>query len=320
MLPSVNAIILAGEGKDSRKIQGQSKLHLQLDNTPLLIKLITALSVVESINGICIVGPAQSIEDILDVAGLANNPAVAVVPQRDNIFENCEAGVSYFVPEYKDSRSEILEEHLHEEFLLLPIDMPFVTKNEIEEFITNCHQQDLDYGVGMTEESFLKMYYPSQNKPGLTLNFLHLKEGNFRLNNLHLIKPFQVKNREFIAKMYTRRHQSNAANIVSTAYDFLITERMGLGPVLFFIYLEFLALLNHLGFHKLVEGLKTKASQGRVARYTSKLLKARVAIVETSIGSCAADIDSDEDYRAVRQRCDEWQREVSRRAENQHPS
>lgn len=314
MQSSVNAIILAGEGKDSRKICGESKRHLELNGTPLLVQLVRVLSQVEAVAGICIVGPKQPIQEILsanDVDALTSH--IVVVSQRDNIYQNCEAGVSQFVPEYSDSNSVIDDEHLQMSFLLVPIDMPFVTTNEIEEFIDNSQQQNLDYAVGMTEELHLAMYYSTKSEPGLSLNYLHLKEGNFRLNNLHLIRPFQVANRQFIAKMYTRRHQSNFANVATTAYDFLVGERMGLGPVFFFIYLEILVLLNHLGLRSLVSKMKSRASKDRVAAYTSKLLQARVAIVETTIGGCAADIDSDEDYLAVQSRANEWQDVISQR-------
>ena len=191
-------------------------------------------------------------------------------------------------------------------FLLLPIDIPFVTTAELEEFLTNCTKEDIDYGVGMSEESALKKFYPNQHQPGIAPNYLHLKEGNFRLNNLHHIKPFQVHNRQFIAKMYTRRHQSNLLNIIKTLYDFLITERMGAGPVFFFVYLEMLVLMKHMGFEKILNLGRRYAPMEKVAAYTSKLLQAKVVIVETTIGGCATDIDSDEDYAAVESRYEEW--------------
>lgn len=314
----VDAVVLAGEGKDSRTILGKSKLHLTINQQPLIVTILRSLFEVEAIGKICIVGPSAAIQKILNEhfpKGSFTKP-LEIIEQRDNIFENCEAAISHCVPEFSSSRDEVLPENQHREFLLLPVDIPFVTSAELKEFLNNCAKSDLDYAVGMTEEAALKKFYPDQLLPGIVPNYLHLREGNFRLNNLHLIKPFQVRNRQFIAKMYTRRHQSNLLNIIKTLYDFLITERMGVGPVLFFIYLEFLVLMKYMGFNNILNAGRRWAPIQKVAAYTSKLLQAKVAIVETTIGGCATDIDSDEDYEAVESRYTEWITAVEEIASN----
>ncbi|MBL4571732.1 MAG: nucleotidyltransferase family protein [Gammaproteobacteria bacterium] len=310
----VNAVILAGEGKDSRTILGKSKLHLTINEQPLIVTILLALLDVEGIERICIVGPAEEINKILKthLSQREFTKPIAVIEQRDNIFENCEAAVAHCVPGFSTSMDEVSPAYQYSTFLLLPVDIPFVTSAELEEFLTNFYNEDLDYAVGMTEESALKKFYPTQQQPGIAPNYLHLREGNFRLNNLHLIRPFQVHNRQFIAKMYTRRHQSNILNIVKTLYDFLITERMGFGPVFFFVYLEMLVLMKYMGFEKILKQGRKLAPGRKVADYTSKLLQAKVAIVETTIGGCATDIDSDEDYEAVQSRYKEWASAVER--------
>lgn len=317
----VNAIVLAGEGKDSRTILGKSKLHLTINEEPLIAKIVRALLEVEMVERIVVVGPSAAIQEILYShlpQGEITKP-LDIVEQRDNIYENCEAAISNCVPEFASNSDEVLPENQHCEFLLLPVDIPFVTAAELDEFLNNCAKLDLDYAVGMTEESALKKFYPNPQQPGIAPNYLHLREGNFRLNNLHLIKPFQVRNRQFIAKMYTRRHQSNLLNIVKTLYDFLITERMGVGPVFFFVYLELLVLMKHVGFDGILNAGRKWAPAQRVADYTSKLLQAKVAIVETRIGGCATDIDSDADYEAVCSRYDEWMNAVAEAALSSKP-
>ena len=309
---AVIAIVLAGEGEGSRTILGKSKLHLTIDSQPLLVRIIKALLEVDRVGRICVVGPKQTISDIIDshLSYDTFSKPLDVIEQRDNIFENCEAAIASCIPEFSKSSDEVSPEHQHSEFLLLPVDLPFVTSAELNEFLTNCDAADLDYAVGMTEEAALQKFYPIEGLPGIVPNYLHLREGSFRLNNLHLIKPFQVGNRQFIAKMYARRHQSNLLNIFKTLYDFLITERMGIGPVLFFVYLELLVLMNHVGFVRALEAGRKNARSQSVADYTSRLLRAKVAIVETTIGGCATDIDSNADYVAVQQRYAEWRNAI----------
>ena len=315
MSSPVSVIVLAGEGKDSRRIHDRSKLYLAFQGEPLLVRLLSALEKVPGITGVCVVGPGQRIREVLQAneQGAMLAEWITIVEQRDNIYENCEAGVSHFIPEYTLEGSPISEAQSDQSFLLLPVDMPFVTPAEITEFLTGAANHDLDYAVGMTEEAALKAFQPADDLPGIAHNYLHLGEGNYRLNNLHLIKPFKVLNRGFIAKMYTRRHQGNVINVLQTLWDFMVAERMGPGPVGFFVYLEFLVLLRHLRLHRWVDRLRKFASRQRVAEHTSKLLGARVAIVETRIGGCAIDIDSDEDYRAVEQRYSEWSKLIKGR-------
>ncbi len=303
---------MAGDGSGSRYIDGQHKSFLHVGRYPLLVQVILALEKASQVDRICVVGPRDKISGLIEeYAGvLLSSKPLSVLEQKDDLYQNCMSAFLHLLPEYEPG-DELHNTSIRDKaVLLVASDLPFLTSAEIDEFLVACTAQSLDYCVGMTEETYLKKYQPVGSLPGFQWNYLHLREGNFRLNNLHVIKPFKVENREYLERLYQRRHQKSLMNIVKTFWDFAVTQRMGLAPVLLFLVMELAVFCRHIGFESGVKLLRKVSTDAALSKYASRLLKARVAIVTTTIGGGAADIDSEEDYAAVRQRLDEWRGET----------
>ena len=304
----VDTIILAGEGSGSRKVAGKSKSSLIVEELPLLVHVIQALELVARVNRICIVGPKNAINEILAnySSELIGNKKILVTEQRGDLYQNFMVGLSSLIPEYQPGMEEEIPAIKNKQVFTIPVDLPLISPKEIDEFLDNASKRDLDYCIGMTEEEYLRPFYPDGDRPGIIMNLLHLKEGSFRLNNLHLARPFRIENRRFIEKLYQRRHQRRILNIVATLYDFIVTERMGLRPIGLFIMLEMSVLLRHLNMQGPLEIIRNRCLESSVTRYACKLLKTRVGIVKTTQGGCAIDIDSEDDFSTVQTRYREW--------------
>lgn len=273
-----------------------------------MIRAIAALEQVDAIERICVIGPREKILALIEQYSgcLRNNKDRIVLQQKDDLYQNCMSAFVSLIPDYEEGIELRYTDVLEKPVLLVASDLPLLGAAEIEEFLFACSKKDLDYCVGMTEEIYLRRFEPSKNLPGFRWNFLHLVEGNFRLNNLHVIKPFKVDNRIYLERLYQRRHQKSLMNIVATFYDFAITEKMGFMPVGTFLLMEFCVLFRHLGLESMVNLLRRFSSKATLSRYAGRLLKAKVEIVCTTVGGSAADIDSDEDLLAIEQRFHEW--------------
>ena len=305
---TIDTILLAGDGSGSRKIDGKNKCFLEIDQLPLLVHVVRAIEQVERIDKICIVGPKVPIEKLLNkyATEIQQNKPIEVIEQSEDLYSNCLAAFTHLIPGYVDGAEDTDSSIREKAVLLIPSDIPFLTSREVDEFLDNASKEQLDYCVGMTEEQYLSRFDATGNKPGFSMNYLHLREGSFRLNNLHLIKPFKVLNRKYLEQLYQRRHQKNLMNILSTFYDFSITQKMGIAPVLLFVWMEFSVLLRHMGLNTLANLSRRWSAQASLTKYACRLLQTRVGIVHTTVGGCAADIDSEEDYRAVKARYQEW--------------
>ncbi|MEP1472307.1 MAG: NTP transferase domain-containing protein [Halieaceae bacterium] len=304
----MDTILLAGNGSGSRLIRGEHKSFLVVAGIPLLIRAIAALERVEAIEKICVIGPRDRILALIQqyAGNLQNNKDTFVLEQKDDLYQNCMHAFVSLIPGYEEG-VELNDAAIFEKpVLLVASDLPLLCAAEVEEFLAACGQKNLDYCVGMTEEKHLKRFEPSKELPGFNWNYLHLVEGNYRLNNLHLIKPFKVGNRIYLEKLYQRRHQKSLMNIAATFYDFAIFEKMGFMPVVTFLLMELCVLCRHLGLEPLVNLFRRFSSKARLSRYAGKLLKAKVEIVCTTLGGSAADIDSEDDLAAVERRLIEW--------------
>jgi molybdopterin-guanine dinucleotide biosynthesis protein A len=304
----VDTIILAGDRNASRSVLGKNKLFVQIAGMPLLVYVLRALEQVERIGNIKIIGPRDTIEKLLlEYRGqLSGDKIIEVLEQKDNAYQNFWSAFTRTVPGYYDGIEAVDQSIMDKQVLVLPTDMPFITRREINEFLDACVDQALDYCLGMTEEEHLRKFYATADKPGIEMTYLHLREGSYRINNLHLIKPFRILNREYIEKIYERRYQKKFVNIAKMAYDFISTRGYGFKPLYLYAILELAILFRYYGISFMARQLKKLVSSADMSTYGGVILKTRIGIIETTLGGCAVDIDSDKDFVIAESMYQEW--------------
>jgi CTP:molybdopterin cytidylyltransferase MocA len=307
-----DAIVLAGDRKASRKVKGRNKALLQLEGRTILGYVLDGLLDAKYVKDIYIVGPKKKIEKaIAPVRSAHPGRKLIVLEQWDNLIENAWNGFLHTIPGYKDGMDPSLfrgTPHFDKAVIGLSGDIPLLTGYEVDEFIENTNLKKYDYQPGITEDVSLKYYYPDgeKNKKGIKHAYFHFREGRFRQNNLHFGRLFRVANKIYIEKMYEFRHQREWRDIVELAIEILRTEKGSYKSFYYYLVLQLCMTLTNSGFGSLADVLRKRAPLVRVEGVIGNILGTRVRSVVTTYGGAALDIDSDEEFLAIRENYHEW--------------
>jgi len=190
--------------------------------------------------------------------------------------------------------------------LISSCDIPLITPYEIDEFVKKSDTAEYDYLIGLCSEESLKYYYPSDTSPGMRLNYFHLRKGNFRVNNLCIVKPLKIERLEYIERMYEVRYQTHFFNMMKLLFRILFNGR-GVFRALFKALKLHLALYCFdRGYLKLYPKIKEAVSIDKVFSSIGKVLGTRAAYVITEYGGAALDIDHPEDKEVIEKMYDRW--------------
>ena len=193
--------------------------------------------------------------------------------------------------------------------LIVPCDSPLLTPDEVEYFIDHSDIENQDHVLGLTSRKNLEYFYPRDGKPGIKMSYLHLKENSFRINNLHLVKPIRIENREYIQKMYQYRYQRNFKNLVLFGLSLLGKDKAK--HYQYYFGLQMCLLFASLGVESMVEIFRSLTPKKALEKSISTILKTRFIGLEVPFGGAALDIDNDRDYEAMKTRFDEWREYLS---------
>jgi hypothetical protein len=260
---------------------------------------------VESIRDIYVVGPKENLDQVF-LSGhvdLKSPKRIHIVEQRTTLYENI---WHTFLQSLKDENGEVQNTELHRDraVLIVPCDAPMMTPQEVEYFISHADMGKYDHVLGLVSRENLKYFYPQKKMPGIKMAYIHFKEASFRLNNLHLVKPLRIENREYIQKMYQYRYQRNLKNLVLLGLSLFGKEKarhykcyIGLQLCLFFA---------NLGLDFLVDYFRNLNPRKELERIIGAIMKTRFKTLEVPYPGAALDIDNAKDYDAMKNRFDEW--------------
>jgi hypothetical protein len=315
----VNAFVLAGDGGASRSVYGTNKAFLTIKGHPLFLYVVAALDRVDQIGKVYLIGPRlQLMEAVEKGSGTFRfGKKVEVVEQRENLLANLIHVFACSLPGDRRERGfDPLDysEHRDEAGLFVSADIPLLIPEEINEFLLSSDMDSYDYCMGVTSEEVLEYYYPRNDKPGVRMAYFYLREKAYRINNLHLARPFKIARAEYIQKMYDYRYQRRVRNVVRVALGLLGTRRWIKG-VFFYVLVKFSIFFSSLGLRWPTslarEGLRLDVVEGAV----SEILGTRFKTVETTFGGAALDVDNEKDYRTIDEMFDLWrahEKELSR--------
>ena len=299
-----DVILVAGEGKSSYKVYHQNKAFLTLQGKCVILYVIEALQQVKSIGDIYIVGLKEKLDQVLRSSRLDLNfpKRIHVVEQKTNLYEN--VWQTFLQSQQVDVANT--EQQRNKAVLIVPCDAPLITPKEIEYFISHSDMNRYDHVLGLVSREKLKHFYPIGNKPGIKMAYLHIKENSFRINNLHLVKPLCIENREYIQKMYEYRYQRNFKNLVLFALSVFGKDKtkhyknyIGLQLCLFF---------GGMGLEFMVDYFRKFNPKQELETTISTIMKTRFSALEVPFPGAALDIDNAKDYEAMKTRFDEWQK------------
>jgi len=300
-----DAILVAGEGKSSYKVHRQNKAFLTINGKCLIHYIVNALQKVESVKDIYIVGQKEKLDQVFlsERIDMESPKRIHIIDQRSNLYENV---WHTFLQSLKDEYGEVPNTDTHRDraVLIVPCDAPLITPREVEHFISTADMENYDHVLGMVSREKLKHFYPQEKKQGIKMAYLHIKEDSFRVNNLHLVKPLRIENREYIQKMYQYRYQRNFKNLILLGLSLFGKDEIrhykhyiGLQLCLFFASLKLDFLVDY--FRKL--NPKTE-----LEKIISTIMKTRFMALEVPYPGAALDIDNAKDYEAMKIRFDDW--------------
>ena len=212
-----------------------NKALLVLDGHPLFIHVLRALDRVREVDRVYVVGPKAPITEAVEAAAsiLAFSKRVTVLDQKKTLLEN--ALFSYAQSCSYATSPAAPKTVADPPALFLPADIPFVTTAEIETFISHADMTRYDYCLGVAPETSLSHFYPHGGKPGVRMAYLYLRDKVYRVNNLHLVRPYRVGMLSHVQTTYDLRYQNRISNRVQTILEILKTPRCVQGLLLYLL-------------------------------------------------------------------------------------
>jgi CTP:molybdopterin cytidylyltransferase MocA len=300
------AVLLAGDRRASRSVDGRSKAYLPVGGKPMVIHVLEALLRSPAVGDVFVVGDARRLQECLRESGVlasaaAHSRAVHVVPQRDTLYENAWHGFLRSVPPGSADPDE-------RAILALPADVPLLLPEEVTEFVARAEATDADYVLGLTPGVALEPFAPSAGRPGIVMACFNLREGRFRQSNLHWVRPLRMGNRHYIEDMYEARHQREFLPSLWLALQVLVRELRLLWVLVPYLVLHTAGLCDRRGWTRCARLVRQLVSFASVQRAASALLRTRFALVVTSFGGAALDIDNEADREIADKQFPDWRR------------
>jgi CTP:molybdopterin cytidylyltransferase MocA len=301
----IDVVIAAGDGRAAKKVFKKNKALLEVDGKPIIRHIIETLKACSEIGRIIVVGPK---EKFLDVIGDFD---VRIIEQRRSLMENGWEGFLQTLPEYQETETltdGIIDIYKEKAILGLPGDIPLLTVSELMEFISKCDMDKYDYVVGVTAEDILRRFEPRKGMPGIKMATFHVRDGNFRQNNMHMAKPFKLRNGIDLAlKVYEYRYQKELVNIVRTIGEIIKLGPRHIGRTLWLYFLLQVSTgLSSIGLKPLTRITSYPVTRSELEDLASSVLDARVKIVATTKGGAALDVDNEKDFLILSLRYKEW--------------
>lgn len=316
---SVPAIVTAGDGRAAKAVYGESKVFLPVAGRPLVARTVATLQAVPEVSEVWVVGNRARLEAVFADPAFRSEivKPLYVVEQGRNLLENCwETFRRILAHDPKHGRDPVGDE-VDRFVLYLSGDLPFATPQEISAFVRQgLSLADCDYALGLVPEPALRDFLPkAPGQLGIEVAYFNLREGRLRQSNLHLARPARLGNRFRINEMYELRHQKEFWNMAVLAWKLFFSRAAGPWIVLLYMVMHVAGWLDRWGLRVIADRLRRFVTIERNEAVVGRVLDTRFRFVITEAGGCAIDVDTDEEYDAVRDRFDEWMKAQRARAE-----
>lgn len=168
----MDAVILAGglnSGALRRVSSAQYEAEIEIAGRPMLDYVILALKRVVEIKRILVVGP----ETVLSAE--TRQQVTALINPGHSLVESLNNGLKALQTE--------------EPVLVLTSDIPLITCEALQDFLTRCHERNGDIYYSFVSKEVNEAKYP-----GVQRTYVKLREGVFTGGNLVLLSPRVVRN------------------------------------------------------------------------------------------------------------------------------
>ncbi len=301
----IDALLLCGDKGASRPVAGESKAFLPLKEEPLFYHVLKELEMTSRINRVFLVGDKKRLDTYLLMKAEQRSKPVFTIEQGGSLLENVWNGFIASLDGYEPHAEKTNTDFKERVIFALPCDTPLISSMEINDFFDEADMNRYDYVVGLTDKDTLKKYYPERGKPGIKMAYMYLKEGLFRINNLHLARPFAFANRAAVQELYESRYQKRFSNFIRVV-KYLWKIRAARGGLRQYFFMQSALLFSRIGLSAISDVTRRYASMRSVLDAMEKALGLRVGCAVTKRGGAALDIDNEKDYIAIEKMYDHW--------------
>ena len=315
----VPAIVTAGDTRAAKAVYGESKVFLPVAGQPIVARLVMTLQDVPEVSEVWVVGDRARLEDVFSdeaIRGALRKP-LRLVAQGRNLLANAWETYRRVISQDPTQGRDPSPDEADLQVLYISGDLPFATAQEISAFVrSGLELPDCDYAFGYVHEEALEGFLPvASGGTGIEVAYFNLRDGRVRQNNLHFARPGRIANRERINDMYEHRHQRQFWHMGALAWK-VFFSRAG-GPLIVFLYMlmHLAGLADRWKWRALADRLRGWVTLQRNEQVISRLLDARFRFLATEAGGCAIDVDTEQEYDAVRENFEAWSRAQAERAE-----
>jgi len=301
----IDALLLCGDKGASRPVGGDSKAFLAIEGDPLFLHVLRALDRASRVGRVFVIGDKERLDAVLSEKGGALTKAVVTLEQWGDLASNAWNGFLATLDGYEPGMENTDEDMRDRVVFGMASDSPLVSSAEVDEFFDRADMDRYDYVVGLTPERAMSRYYPAPGRPGIKMAYLHLREGLFRINNMHMARPFAFANRGPIQKLYRSRYQKKLRNIARLARD-IWGERRIMSHLWLYFLMQMSMWLTNMGLRGAGDMVRRRAPIDAVTGAMGDILGLRVGYAVTERGGAALDIDNDGDYNTMRTMFAEW--------------
>ncbi len=178
----MQAVVLAGranDGKLSRESQEAYEANIDIAGKPMVMYILDVLESLPAVTKIHLIGPGEA------VLRYRGGKVVLLEPGRD-LFDNVRIGLSAAETE---------------NVLVCASDVPLVTRDIMEDFLSRCIESDADFCYPVCEKKDYEKDFPEVSR-----TFVALKEGIYSGGNLFMVrKSVLAKAWPLVEKMISYR-------------------------------------------------------------------------------------------------------------------
>jgi molybdopterin-guanine dinucleotide biosynthesis protein A len=302
----LDAVVLAGtDDNPKRMILGQNKAFLEIAGKALVRHVAETLLAAESVARVFVVGPLERLEAVL--GGISSR--ISLVPQRGKMLANAWEAIHAAESQWRDEgRGDDLQRPL----LFLSCDLPLVSPEAVDDFVSRCAEIDANSPrgnsmlCGVAEEASLKHYYPEEGKPGINRPYVNFAECRVRLANIYVGRPRTMSNQAFLQRGFEHRKAEKVKNVIALTWDFL-SQSGGWQAAWLSLRMQITLMADRAG-SRFYPRLRAGNSLRKTEDVCSRVLGGAIRIVITPYGGLSLDADNEEDFRVISDRFEEWRK------------
>ncbi len=278
----MNAFVFFSGSRDGAQGEEAFKAFFPVEGRPMFLYVLKALDQVRSIDQIVVIGPQKKIMGAIErsLPDALFEKSIVVLDQKAQLFENVQEVYERSPTVCQDTTGLSMLPSSDPPALFLPAEIPLVTTQEIEAFISGSDLSEYESCLGVARDETLGLFHPQGENPGFRLKGMPVKGEAYQMTHLHLIRADDLKGVATAQKIYENRLATTSGKRTCLLSEF-------------------------------INAFATEVT----APEESAQVKTRFKLVETTPSGGAVKVDDEESYRTLSLRFSEWRSALMQKKE-----